>query len=96
MVKLYDRIADKLPETESGEFYLQCVERGFLYSETALTKEIYAFDEITRPIYNKLFRNIKRKRYIDFNFSYYIITNFRKSQFSFGFIIQLFTTFWNT
>lgn len=67
IVKLYDRIAEKLPETESGEFYLQREERGLLYAETALTKEIFAFDEISRPIYNKLFRSSKRKRYIDFN-----------------------------
>ena len=67
MVKLYDRIAEKLPETESGEFYLQREERGLLYAETALSKEIFAFDEIARPIYNKLFHCSKRKRYIDFN-----------------------------
>ena len=67
MVKLYDRIAEKLPEADSGEFYLQREERGLLYAETALSKEIFAFDEIARPIYNKLFRCSKRKRYIDFN-----------------------------
>lgn len=67
IVKLYDKIAERLPEVESGEFYLQREERGLLYAETATSEEIFAFDKVARPIYDKFFRNSKRVRYIDFN-----------------------------
>lgn len=67
ILKLYDKIAEKLSENESGEFYLQREERGLLYVETAASEEIFLFDEIVRPIYDKLFRKSKRVRYIDFN-----------------------------
>lgn len=44
MIKLYDRIAEKLPEADAGEFYLQREERGLLYAETAMSKEVFASD----------------------------------------------------
>ena len=67
IIKLYDKIAKKLSEDESGKFYLQREERGLLYVETATCEEIYKFDEIVRPMYDKLFHKSKRARYIDFN-----------------------------
>lgn len=67
IIKLYDKIAEKLSERESGEFYLQREKRGLLYVETATCEEIYAFDETVRPLYDKFFRKSKRARYIDFN-----------------------------
>lgn len=67
IIKLYDKIAEKLSEDESGEFYLQREERGLLYAETATYEEICMFDEIVRPLYDKLFHKSKRVRYIDFN-----------------------------
>lgn len=66
-IKLYDKIAEKLSEVESGEFYLQREERGLLYVETATCEEIYAFDETVRPLYDKFFHKSKSARYIDFN-----------------------------
>lgn len=67
IIKIYDKIAEKLSEDKSGEFYLQREERGLLYIETATIAEIFAFDEIVHPIYDKLFHKTKRVRYIDFN-----------------------------
>lgn len=67
IIKLYDKIAEKLPEDESGKFYLQREERGLLYVETATCEEICMFDEIVRPLYDKLFCKSKKARYIDFN-----------------------------
>lgn len=67
IVKLYDKVAEKLPEAESGEFYLQREKRGLLYVETATSEEIFAFNEIVQPLYNKFFKKLKRARYIDFN-----------------------------
>lgn len=67
IIKLYDKIAEKLPEEESGQFYLRREERGLLYVETATCEEICKFDEIIRPLYDKLFHKSKRTRYIDFN-----------------------------
>jgi len=67
VVKIYERIAERLTESESGEFYIQREERGLLYPETATRETVLAFDEIARPIYNKLIHRLKRVRYIDFN-----------------------------
>ena len=67
IIKLYDKIAEKLSEVESGEFYLRREERGLLYVETATCEEIYSFDETVRPLYDKFFHKSKRARYIDFN-----------------------------
>lgn len=66
-IKLYDKIAEKLSEIESGEFYLQREKRGLLYVETATCEEIYAFDKTVRPLYDKFFHKSKKARYIDFN-----------------------------
>ena len=66
-IKLYDKIAEKLSEVESGEFYLQREARGLLYVETATCEEIYLFDETVRPLYDRFFHKTKRARYIDFN-----------------------------
>lgn len=67
IIKLYDKIAEKLSEEEAGEFYLQREKRGLLYAITATSEEIYVFDEVARPLYDRLFRRYKRARYIDFN-----------------------------
>ena len=67
IVKIYDSIEKKLPEDEAGEFYLQREERGLLYVTTAISENIFEFDEIVRPLYNKFFRRSKRARFIDFN-----------------------------
>ena len=67
VVKLYDKMAERLPESQSGEFYLQREERGLLYPETATREAVLAFNEIASPIYNKHFYRHERSRYIDFN-----------------------------
>lgn len=67
IIKMYDAIAEKLSEEESGRFYLKREEMGLLYPETAELSVILKFDEIFRPLYNQHVKNVKRNRYIDFN-----------------------------
>lgn len=67
IIKLYDKIAEKLPETESGIFYREREARGLIYAETATVEEILAFDETAKHMYSELFHRSKRARYIDFN-----------------------------
>lgn len=67
IVNLYDKIGERLPEDESGEFYLQREEYGLLYIETAKREKIDDFDKVFRPIYDKFYHKAKRARYIDFN-----------------------------
>lgn len=67
LLELYDRISEKLPETEQGDFYLKREELNLLYPETAEVTAILKFDEIAHPLYNKYFKRLRRARYIDFN-----------------------------
>lgn len=67
VIKLYDNLAAKLPEQESGQFYLERERRSLLYPETAAKAEILAFDSTVYPMYRKVNRKLKRVRYIDFN-----------------------------
>ena len=67
IIEIYDKISEKLSENDSGEFYLQREKRGLLYLPTATVEEILLFDEFIHPLYNKLFRSLKKTRYIDFN-----------------------------
>ena len=67
IIEIYDKISENLSENDSGEFYLQREKRGLLYLQTATVEEILLFDEFIHPLYNKLFRSLKKTRYIDFN-----------------------------
>jgi len=67
LIELYDRISDKLPETEQADFYLKREERNLLYSEVATPEAMVEFDGIARPLYQKYFKRLKRMRIIDFN-----------------------------
>ena len=67
MIKLYDRISDRLSETEQADFYLMREDRNLLYSETASSNAIFEFDVIARPLYDKYFKRRERMRIIDFN-----------------------------
>jgi Radical SAM superfamily. len=67
LIELYDRISDKLPETEQADFYLKREERNLLYSEVATPEAMSKFDDIARPLYQKYFKRLKRMRIIDFN-----------------------------
>lgn len=67
LIRLYDRISERLPEAEQADFYLEREERGLLYAEVASRDAIIEFDEIARPLYDKHFKRSKRMRIIDFN-----------------------------
>lgn len=67
MVRIYDRISDRLSEEEQADFYLNRENRNLLYVGTAMKDAIIAFDEVARPLYEKLFKRLKRVRFIDFN-----------------------------
>lgn len=67
IIRLYDKIADKLSESESGDFYSQREDRGLLFAETASREAVLDFDEVVHPLYSRLFKRAKRARYIDFN-----------------------------
>lgn len=67
MIGLYDRITEKLPEKEQGEFYQKREELGLLYPQTAEVRAIKELDKVARAYYNKYFKFGERERYIDFN-----------------------------
>ena len=67
MIELYDKIAEKLPEEEQAEFYLEREKNNLLYSVYAEPKAVIAFDAMARPLYEKYFIRSARSRYIDFN-----------------------------
>lgn len=67
LIRLYDRISERLPESEQADFYLQREERNLLYVEVATRDALIKFDEIARPLYEKRFKRQKRMRVIDFN-----------------------------
>ncbi len=67
MVSIYDAYADKLPEKESGSFYLKREKLGLLYPETATVENILKFDEEFHELYNAHFKQTSRIRHIDFN-----------------------------
>ena len=67
MIKIYDKIASRLSESASGDFYIQRENHGLLYAETASAERIIEFDNIAEPLYNKFFKKNKRARYIDYN-----------------------------
>lgn len=67
IIKMYDTIAEKLGEEESGTFYLRREEMGLLYPETADIDRTIEFDGFFRPLYNLHVKAGKRSRYIDFN-----------------------------
>lgn len=67
LIRLYDRISDRLPEGQQADFYLERERRNLLYAEVASSAAITEFDEIVRPLYEKYFKHGKRNRTIDFN-----------------------------
>jgi len=67
LIRLYDLISNKLPETEQADFYLKREKHNLLYSEVATPEAIIEFDEIARPLHQKYFKRLKRMRTIDFN-----------------------------
>lgn len=67
VIKIYDQLSNKLNEAAAGDFYQNRENLKLLYAETATIANIFAFDDYVRPLYDKLFRSLKRARYIDFN-----------------------------
>jgi hypothetical protein len=72
IVKMYDSVAEKLTETEQGEFYISREKLSLLYTDTASEKSVLAFDEKFAPLYDKYcYSKVNsgrgRVRYIDFN-----------------------------
>jgi len=67
LIRLYDRISNKLPEAQQADFYIKREELNLLYPEVASPEAIIRFDEIARPLYKKYFPQLKRIRIIDFN-----------------------------
>lgn len=67
IVSIYDSIADKLSDSEAGEFYIQRESLGLLYPETASKENILEFHTIAKAYYDKFFKFGRRMRYIDFN-----------------------------
>jgi len=66
-IRLYDQISTRLKEEEQADFYLQREQHNLLYPEVASIEDIISFDVIARPLYEKHFKQTKRKRIIDFN-----------------------------
>jgi hypothetical protein len=72
VVKMYDDVADKLVESEQGQFYIAREELGLLYADTASAESVKEFDEQFAPMYEKyVYAKIKsgrgQIRCIDFN-----------------------------
>ncbi len=69
IIRLYDRISDKLPESEQADFYIKLEEQNLLYAEVASPEAIIRFDNVARPLYEKYIQRSKRPamRIIDFN-----------------------------
>ena len=67
MIKLYDKLAERLTEEEAGDFYSDREIYDLLYLPTAKRTAILNFDSIARPLYDKHFKSVERKRSLDFN-----------------------------
>ena len=67
IIGIYDAVAVKLPEKESGDFYLYREENGLLYPETATIEAITSADSYFRPLRAKYFHPVRRSRCVDFN-----------------------------
>jgi len=69
IIRLYDQISDKLPESEQADFYIKREEQNLLYAEVASPEAIIRFDNIAWPLYEKYIQRFKRPsmRVIDFN-----------------------------
>lgn len=67
IVSIYDNIAEKLSDSEAGEFYIQREKLGLLYPETATKENVLKFNDTAKVYYDKFFKFGSRMRYIDFN-----------------------------
>ena len=67
IIKIYDKISNKLSEQDAGKFYVLRENEGLLYIQTATREAVMRIDDVVRPLYNKYFKTLNRKRSIDFN-----------------------------
>jgi hypothetical protein len=67
LIRIYDRLSDKLTEAEQADFYLEREKRNLLYAEVANPDMIIEFDAKVFPLYEKYFKPKKQMRFIDFN-----------------------------
>ena len=67
MVRLYDRLSQRLKEDELAEFYIEREKRGCLYIATATKEALLEFDGYVKPLYDQHFKPTKRRRCVDFN-----------------------------
>lgn len=67
LIKIYDKITERLEGEEKGEFYTEREALGLLFPETATKENIICFNEIAKKLYDKYFRYGERMRIIDFN-----------------------------
>ncbi|MDR2641687.1 MAG: hypothetical protein LBC74_02715, partial [Planctomycetaceae bacterium] len=67
IIEIYDKISEKLPEEEQGEFYVAREKANLLNTVYAEIKPILDFDKIASPLYERYFKHGSKARYIDFN-----------------------------
>ncbi|MEN6324767.1 MAG: hypothetical protein ABFD18_00960 [Syntrophomonas sp.] len=67
LVRIYDKITERLVGEEKGEFYNKREVLGLLFPETATKENIICFHEIAKVLYDKHFKQNVRVRFIDFN-----------------------------
>lgn len=66
-IKLYKKLVDKLDGQAKTDLYLKLEEANCLHDYTATRDSILQLDTYVRPLYEKTFKQSKRKRVIDFN-----------------------------
>lgn len=67
IVKIYDKITARLDGEKKGTFYNGREELGLLYVETATKEKVIIFHDYAKKMFDKLFKQIGRIRFIDFN-----------------------------
>ena len=67
LLALYEGIARRLKDEEAGAFYLARERAGLLYLPSAERESALTFDAVARPLYEKHFKQGKRKRALNFN-----------------------------
>ena len=67
IIKLYDALNDSLPKDKAANFYSERAKKHLLHYLTATKKNIFAFDEIAKPLFANYFKRSQKPHYIDFN-----------------------------
>ena len=67
MIRLYDELAERLPEDTAGEFYSRREEKFLLNLSSATKEKIFEMDEFVRPLFRRFFKRKGVARHVDFN-----------------------------